>query len=104
MNSSAASRGSSDDSIGEDGAFVNHAVPFPWKLHEMLEAAEMEGFANIVSWLPDRCSFRVHKVEVFVRDIMPRFFRQTKYKSFQRQRKFHIWSPRLPLLLGEKIY
>jgi hypothetical protein len=76
----------SDD--GDEDKFVNHSVPFPWELHEMLEAAENEVFTNAVSWLPDYQSFKVHQTETFVNDIMPKYFRQTKYKSFQRQCKF----------------
>ena len=58
---------------------VNHNIPFPWKLHELLDMAESDGFTNIVSWLPDQHSFRVHNVENFVNHVMKRFFKQTKY-------------------------
>lgn len=75
------------DNESDDGKLVNHAVPFPWKLHEMLDAADKEGFSATVSWLPDERSFKVFQTEIFVRDIMPKWFRQTKYKSFQRQCK-----------------
>jgi hypothetical protein len=71
------------------GAAVNHNIPFPWKLHELLDVAEADGFTNIVSWLPDESSFRVHDVEKFVEHIMKLFFKQTKYKSFQRQ--LNMW-------------
>lgn len=70
-------------------AGVNHSIPFPWKLHDMLEAAEKSGFAAIVSWLPDENSFKVHLPDVFVDRIMPLYFKQTKYKSFQRQ--LNMW-------------
>ena len=61
---------------------------FPWKLHEMLELAEEEGFGGIVSWLPDGKSFKVYNPNIFVQKIMPNFFQQSKYKSFQRQCKY----------------
>jgi hypothetical protein len=65
---------------------INQCIPFPWKLHEMLETAEKEGFDSIVSWLPDTPgSFRVHEPDYFFSAVMPRYFKQTKYKSFQRQ-------------------
>jgi hypothetical protein len=64
---------------------IDHCIPFPWKLHEMLEAAETEGFRTIVSWLPDESSFRVHHADLFASEVMPRYFNGTKYKSFQRQ-------------------
>jgi hypothetical protein len=59
---------------------------FPWKLHEMLDSTEYE---KIVSWLPDGTSFKVHTASTFVKDVLPKFFLQTKYKSFQRQ--LNIW-------------
>jgi hypothetical protein len=65
------------------------ACHFPWKLHQMLEDAEIEGTTSIVSWLSDNKSFKVHKQEEFVGQIMPRYFDQTKYKSFQRQ--LNMW-------------
>mmetsp|Transcript_118017 Transcript_118017/g.176319 ORF Transcript_118017/g.176319 Transcript_118017/m.176319 type:complete len:378 (+) Transcript_118017:96-1229(+) len=68
---------------------VNHNIPFPWKLHELLDVAEADAFTNIVSWLPNQHSFRVHDIQKFVDHIMKRFFKQTKYKSFQRQ--LNMW-------------
>lgn len=79
--------GASSSSMEYHG--VHQAVPFPWKLHEMLEEADSNNFTNIVSWLPDHSSFRVHQPEIFVNQIMPKYFRQTKYKSFQRQ--LNMW-------------
>lgn len=62
-------------------------LPFPWKLHEMLTGADAEGYADIVSWLPDSNAFRVHQPKAFVEKVMPRYFHQTRYTSFQRQCK-----------------
>ena len=64
-------------------------VLFPWKLHDMLDAADEKGFTSVVSWLPDGRSFKVHDKETFVSLIMRRYFEQTKYKSFQRQ--LNMW-------------
>lgn len=61
---------------------------FPWTLHAMLELAEKENFDGVVSWLPDGKSFKVYDPSAFVKDIMPNFFQQSKYKSFQRQCKY----------------
>jgi hypothetical protein len=59
---------------------------FPFRLHEMLEVVEKEGSESIVSWCAgNHTAFKVHKPQEFVKVIMPRFFQQTKYKSFQRQ-------------------
>lgn len=62
---------------------------FPSKLYEMLQDCESDpdGKGSTASWLPDGKSFRVHNVKDFVATIMPEYFNQSKYKSFQRQRK-----------------
>ena len=65
------------------------SLPFPWRVHELLSDAEKEGFTSIVSWLPDFAGFKVHKTKVFEKQILPRYFKQTKYKSFRRQ--LNIW-------------
>jgi hypothetical protein len=57
---------------------------FPWKLHIMLEDAGKERNQHIVSWHPDGMSFKVYKPKVFVEKIMPRYFNQTQFRSFQR--------------------
>ena len=61
------------------------AVPFPIKLYQMLEAVEADGNEHIVSWHPDGRTFQVHDPAKFVEDVLPNFFKQSKYKSFQRQ-------------------
>ena len=60
-------------------------IAFPWKLHHLLETVEREGCESIISWLPDRQSFKVHDQKAFVEQILPRYFKVTKYKSFLRQ-------------------
>ena len=60
-------------------------LPFLWKLHEMLDDVEKTGDDHIVSWLPHGKAFRVHKPKSFVQKIIPHYFNQSKYKSFQRQ-------------------
>jgi len=61
------------------------AVPFPEKLHYMLSQMDKNETAHIVNWQTHGRCFVVHKPKEFVEDIMPRFFRQTKMTSFQRQ-------------------
>jgi hypothetical protein len=58
---------------------------FPFKVHAMLEDVEEEGNDSIVSWLPDGKSFRIHKPKEFAEYLVPRYFNQIKYRSFQRQ-------------------
>jgi hypothetical protein len=64
---------------------VFQQIPFPIKLHVMLEDMARGGSQNIVSWQPHGKAFRVHQPEVFAGTIIPRYFKLTKYKSFQRQ-------------------
>jgi heat shock transcription factor len=70
---------------------VSHNSHFPLKLHEMLQWADKEGYDSVVSWLPGepQNSFKVHRKDEFVCQIMPRFFKQTQYKSFIRQ--LNLW-------------
>lgn len=60
---------------------------FPWKLHMVLDESSFGGFEDIISWIGDT-AFKVHDPIKFEETIMQRFFNQTQYKSFQRQRKF----------------
>ena len=58
---------------------------FPQKLHRMLDAATDDGFDDIVRWELDGRAFKVYKVQEFVDRVLPNYFKQSKYKSFQRQ-------------------
>jgi hypothetical protein len=56
----------------------------------MLENVDKsEEHESIISWLPHGKAFRVHKPTEFASDVMGRYFKQSKYKSFQRQ--LHIY-------------
>ena len=59
--------------------------PFPTVLHSMLEQAEEKGFANIVSWQTHGRAFLIHEPKVFVKDVLPKYFKHSKISSFQRQ-------------------
>lgn len=69
-------------------------VPFPMKLHGLLE--QIDSFepelSGIVSWLPHGRSFLVHKPKEFANSVLPRFFQQKKYASFQRQLNLYGFS------------
>ncbi|CAJ1940767.1 unnamed protein product [Cylindrotheca closterium] len=58
---------------------------FTVKLHKLLEDAETQGFQDIIAWNRDGRSFTIYKPVVFAETIMRKYFRQSKYKSFQRQ-------------------
>jgi hypothetical protein len=58
---------------------------FPTTLYELLEDAEVQGYASIISWLPSGDAFLIHNPKRFCDDTMTKFFRQTKLDSFTRQ-------------------
>lgn len=76
----------SDGADSEQEAVSRGGVvtPFPWKLHDMLESVEEEGYAHIVSWQPHGRCFAVHKPIEFVQ-LIKKYFNQSKLASFQRQ-------------------
>jgi hypothetical protein len=63
----------------------SNEAKFPIKLHQMLQEVRQQGKAHIVSWHPDGRSFRVHDQAKFVELVLPHYFSQTQYRSFQRQ-------------------
>ncbi|KAL7548662.1 hypothetical protein ACHAWF_011934 [Thalassiosira exigua] len=58
---------------------------FPHKLYTILESADH----SIASWYPDGRSFTIHEPDTFMRQIVPRYFKQTKFRSFTRQ--MNMW-------------
>jgi hypothetical protein len=76
----------------EEHVSFDSSTSFPSKLYQMLEDAETKGFEDLVSWQPDGKSFKAQKVEGFVKDVLPLYFGQIKYKSFQRQLNLYGFS------------
>lgn len=62
---------------------ANGKMPFPYKLFQMLKDADDKGFRHIVSWNSNGKSFKVHDSIAFTKYIVPKYFKQTRYKSFQ---------------------
>jgi hypothetical protein len=60
-------------------------LPFPFKLHALLEEAEDCGTDHMISWLPSGEAFKIHSPVLFEESVMDKYFRQTKLKSFTRQ-------------------
>lgn len=59
---------------------------FPDKLYRMLTELEAEGRSDIVSFLPHGRAFLVHKMDTFLKNILPKYFsEQSKWSSFSRQ-------------------
>jgi hypothetical protein len=73
------------DAPEEEMMNTNHKLPFPWKLHMLLDEAQRMGYQDIVSWDANGTSFRVYKPIEFCESILVRYFRQSKYGSFTRQ-------------------
>lgn len=78
------SENSSDSGSEQPVSRGGVATPFPWKLHDMLENVDEDGYAHIVSWQPHGRCFAIHKPKEFV-ELVKIYFNQTKLASFQRQ-------------------
>ena len=59
--------------------------PFPEKLHRMLCEVEASGDETTVSFFPHGRAFAVHNPARFVTEVLPKYFRQSRLSSFQRQ-------------------
>ena len=70
-----------------------HHETFAQKLHRLITDAESEGKGDVISFLDDG-GFRVSKPQVFVQDIMGKYFRGNSWSSFRRQ----LFSYRFPVV------
>lgn len=68
--------------IGKNGV----DVAFPGKLLEVLDRGDL---TDIITWLPHGRAFLVRQSKLFTSQVLPRFFRQTKFLSFTRQ--LNLW-------------
>lgn len=59
--------------------------PFPEKLHRMLLEIEKDGNGHIVSFFAHGRAFGIHDTDKFEEKIMPKYFKQSRLSSFQRQ-------------------
>jgi hypothetical protein len=65
----------------------NHCPPpFPPQLLELLDRSDL---VEIIDWMPHGRSFIVKKPKLFTTNVLPRFFKQTKFLSFTRQ--LNLW-------------
>lgn len=58
---------------------------FPQKLHRMLLDLEQTRRTDIACFLPSGQGFVIFQPDAFVNEILPKYFRMTRYSSFQRQ-------------------
>lgn len=70
----------------------NMKVPFPFKLHLLLEEVHTQGLDHIISWVPDGTAFIVHDRTQFEEQIMNQYFRQSRFTSFVRQVSKHSFA------------
>jgi len=63
----------------------NTTQHFPAQLFKMLSSAQTEGFSEICVWQPHGRAFKIFDRDAFVKDVMPRYFKQSQFGSFQRQ-------------------
>lgn len=55
---------------------------FPSKLHQILS---FPGYSHIISWMPHGRAWKIHDKELLIREVVPKYFVQSKYESFTRQ-------------------
>lgn len=60
--------------------------PFPGKLLDVLERTDL---AEIIEWMSHGRAFLVKQPKTFASQVLPRYFKQTKYLSFTRQ--LNLW-------------
>lgn len=68
------------------------SMSFPIKLHAILDQVEEDGLAHVISWQPHGRCFVIHNPKEFTDHVMPKYFRQTKLTSFQRQLNLYGFS------------
>lgn len=70
---------------GTDRKRKGRTGTFPQKLHQMLSDLERAGQTDIASFLSHGRAFAIHKPRDFVKQVMPKYFRMSRFSSFQRQ-------------------
>ena len=58
---------------------------FPVKLYKVIDQIERDGLSSIISWSQHGRAFRIHNNTLFVKEVMSRYFYQSKMSSFTRQ-------------------
>jgi hypothetical protein len=59
-------------------------VSFPTKLYRILSDAEGSSYCDIIAWLPDGKSFKIHSEQKFCDVVMKDYFTHTNFKSLTR--------------------
>ena len=58
---------------------------FPQKLHQMLADLDQQGRSDIASFVKHGRAFAIHKPTEFAKEVMAKYFRMSRFSSFQRQ-------------------
>jgi HSF-type DNA-binding len=59
--------------------------PFPEKLHRLLTEVEAACLSDVISFIAGGKAFAIHKPDKFFKEIVPKYFRQSRLSSFKRQ-------------------
>jgi len=83
----------SDEDVFKELSFKNmkgrSQEQFPVKLHKILDHCDLDGYSFIISWLPHGRAFKIHDMPLFIEQVMPKYFYQSKMSSFRRQLNFY---------------
>ena len=72
--------------IEKSGRSAGSSEPFPQKLHRMLsELVKQADGSDMASFLPHGRAFAIHNPKQFASEIMHKYFRMSRFSSFQRQ-------------------
>jgi len=73
--------------LGDESRRMRGGViePFPEKLHRLLTEVEAIGLTDVISFIANGKAFAIHKPDKFFKEIVPKYFRQSRLSSFKRQ-------------------
>jgi HSF-type DNA-binding len=66
-------------------ADLSQSGKFPQKLYNLLNTLRERGRCDIAAFLPHGRAFHIHKPSEFISDVMPQYFRMSRFASFQKQ-------------------
>lgn len=58
---------------------------FPERLHKLLLEVEKDGLSEVIGFYSHGRAFGVHDMDRFINEVMPKYFKQSKWNSFARQ-------------------
>ena len=59
-------------------------LPFPHRVHNVLKLAEENNQEHIIAWENNGTAFKVHSLEEFEKNLLPKYFNTQKYATFSR--------------------